>query len=79
MPCKACHKPKVQVFNVGEIYSLDRDGDQYIVANVDGTRYALICLNTGNRWRNAGELRDVAGNEKNFKFVKGGLNAHWKN
>lgn len=60
MACKACHKPKlVKVqFEIGERYIIN--GHEYILAQVEGvfdpscgamiSRWALICLMSGNRW-----------------------------
>lgn len=56
MPCKACHKPKLQ-FKQGEIYSVG--GQRCILARVERDLFNFICLGDGNRYFDAFSFEDL--------------------
>ncbi len=66
MPCSFCRKPKLK-FIMGKRYKLD--DTEYICAQVDREKFALINLINGNRYRQPGALHLVASAKDGFKEI----------
>lgn len=69
MACKYCHKPKTKMtaFVQGQRYQ--HDGDDYICARVTEVTYALISMQSGNRWDNPTALAFV-GKPEDFELIR---------
>jgi len=49
---------------------MSRDGEEYIIAVVDGGKYSAICLEDGLRWSDSvHNLNDVFGNNHTFTRI----------